>query len=464
MIRFFTLAILIHLALPDSSAQTKNSNLLVVIGDSLVGYVVDADRVREFIGNVVITHGEVRITCNNAIQNLTRNEVELIGNVIITQDSITLRTERGKYYGRTKTAYSKDEIDLTNGNMNLKASIGYYYSEDKRAQFINNVILKDSASTLIADRLNYLSEINKIVAVGNVVVRDSGSSSLVADSLINFRDEELVNAFGRIEVRDTENNVSIFGEELLSDASKKYRLIEGNPLFMQVDTLDSGKLDTLFISSRIMEQRTDSLDMFIAKDSVKIRRGDFSSSNSHTILYKDENKIFTYRPEGDEYPPVLWYNNSQLSGDSVFIYLNDSKLESIDIRENALIVSNVGEYEFRFDQISGDKLKMLFSNDELSRVDITGNVLSIYYYMADSVANGLMKSSSENATMLFEDNSVNDVRLYGSPVSEYHPEGVIQGKEKEFTIPTFLIRGERPGIDLFLKKLPVKVFYNRGRD
>lgn len=464
MIRLLIIVMVFLSVFGISVAQANNDNLLVVIGDSLVGYVVDTDRVREFIDNVVITHGEVRITCNRAIQNMTRNEVELIGNVIITQDSLILRTERGKYYGKTKTAFSKETIDLTNGEMNLKASLGYYYSEEKRAQFINNVTLKDSVTTLIADRLNYLSEINKIIAVGNVVVRDTGSSSLVADSLINFRDEEIVNAFGRIEVKDLKNNVSIFGEELIDNRPTNYRLITGNPLFMQVDTLDSGALDTLFISSKSMEQSNDSVDVFIAIDSVKIKRGDFSSSNSFTTFYREEGKLFTYKPEDQENPPVLWYNNSQLSGDSVFIYLDDNQLESIDIRKNALIVSNVGEYEFRFDQISGDVLKMVFDNDELSRVDISGNVLSIYYYMADSVANGLMKSSSENATMLFENNSVNDVRLYGAPVSEYHPETVIEGKEKEFTIPTFLIRDEKPKKDLFLKKLPKKVFYNRGRD
>ena len=443
-------------------AQTNSrENLLVVIGDTLFGKEIDGEKVREFINNVIITHGSVRITCDRAIQNLKRNEVELIGNVIVTQDSVILKTPRGKYYGNTRTAHSNSGVDLTDGHIKLKAAMADYYNIDKYAVFVGDVNLQDSSSTVASDKLTYYNDTDIVIAVGRVAVKDTSSSVLYADSLYNERNKGIVKAFGRVKVFDTKQNVSIFGEELFVDREKKYEKITGDPVFMQIDTADNGIVDTLFISSIVMEQTSDSVSKFIATDSVKILRGQFSSLNNYSILYRDEGKLFTYRKETEEVTPVLWYNNSQLTGDSIYIYIDKNKLNSVDIRENALVISVIEGFDFRYDQMSGDKLLMSFNDDKLNSVKLNGNVLSIYNYLSDSTANGLIKSSSESALIKFENNAVSDVRLYGSPVSEYHPETVVTGNEKDFTIPSFMIRKGRPVKKLFLDKIPKKTYYKQ---
>ncbi len=53
-------------------AQPKTETIKV-IGDSLIGRVENGESIREVIGNVVMTQGDVRITCDKAIQNLTKN-------------------------------------------------------------------------------------------------------------------------------------------------------------------------------------------------------------------------------------------------------------------------------------------------------------------------------------------------------------------------------------------------------
>ena len=460
MKKLLLLILLFSFNLPAQNAS--RDNLLVVIGDSLVGKEINGEKVRDFISNVIITHGPVRITCDRAIQNLKRNEVELIGNVIVTQDSIILKTSRGKYFGNTRTAHSNSGVELTDGHINLKSAIADYYNIDNHAVFFGDVNFKDSVSTVTSDKLTYFNDTDITIAVGKVIVKDMASSTLYADSLYNERNTGIVKAFGRVKIFDSSQNVSIFGNTLFVDREKKYQKISGNPVFMQVDTADNGTLDTLFISSLVMEQTSDSLSKFIATDSVKILKGEFSSVNNYSILYREEGKLFTYRKETEEVTPVLWYSNSQLTGDSIYIFMEKNTLNAIDIRENALIVSDIEGYDFRYDQMSGDKLLMSFNSDKLTQVKLTGNVLSIYNYMSEDVANGLIKSSSESAVIKFENNAVSDVRLYGSPVSEYHPETVVTGKEKDFTIPSFIIRTGRPEKKLFLEKLPGKIYYKQG--
>ena len=63
-------------------AQT-NDDIIFIIGDSLKGKVINGESIREVMGNVIMTQDNIRITCNLAIQNITRNEAELIGNVVV---------------------------------------------------------------------------------------------------------------------------------------------------------------------------------------------------------------------------------------------------------------------------------------------------------------------------------------------------------------------------------------------
>ena len=54
--------------------------------------------------------------------------------------------------------------------------------------------------------------------------------------------------------------------------------------------------------------------------------------------------------------------------------------------------------------------------------------------------------------MMFEENTVIDVRLFQSVESEYHPENLVQGKEKEFTLPNFIIYNNKPELKDLLKE------------
>ena len=39
--------------------------------------------------------------------------------------------------------------------------------------------------------------------------------------------------------------------------------------------------------------------------------------------------------------------------------------------------------------------------------------------------------------------------MYGSPISEYHPENLVKGNEKAFTLPTFKVYTNKPEKNIF---------------
>lgn len=72
----------------------------------------------------------------------------------------------------------------------------------------------------------------------------------------------------------------------------------------------------------------------------------------------------------------------------------------------------------------------------------------------DNTPNGLVKSTAQRAVILFKENEIDQVKLYGSPTSEYHPENKVEGLERTFTLPKFVLRENRPEKKDFIINLP----------
>lgn len=442
----------------DKKAQQKGKedagqakDVQITGGESLEQKEIDGVRYRELIGAIVITQGDLKITCRQANQYYEKNEFELIGDVVATQDTITIKTPRAYYYGDTRIVYSEWKLELNDSHYTLKADRGYYFSNEKKADFYQNVRLFDKVTYIASDSLNYFRNENKAIAVGSVMVSDT-SSVLFTDTLFHFREKRFSQGFGHVKMFNPGNKTVILSGRFENNDSTGYSLITMKPLFVQVDSTSDGKLDTLYISSKKMEAYQDSTDRFTAIDSVKIFRNNFSAVNNLTTLFRKKNRIFTHKLESDLTPPVLWYEKSQLFGDSVYITMEKKKLKYIEVIQNAFMLSQNEDKEYRFDQMSGKKLLMNFTDGEIKRLDIDGALLSIYYLYDNKEPNGLVKASSERGNMYFKEKKVDDVKLYGSVGSDYHPENIILGKEKDYTLPGFVIFKNKPRKEEFFSK------------
>ncbi|RPI70648.1 MAG: hypothetical protein EHM47_11755 [Ignavibacteriales bacterium] len=438
---------------------SQQDDYITVIGDSLIGRVINGESVREVYGNVVLTQGDVVITCNKAIQYLAGNEAELTGNVIVRQDSLTITTEQAHYFGNEKKATSSSGVKLDDQKVILTADSGDYFFEEDKAVFVRNVKLYDTTATLTSVELIYYKEEDRMIAVDDVKIVQE-ANIIKADSLEYFRDTRITFASNNVSILSQENNVHIFGDHLEDYAEINYTLIDEDPLLIQIDTsyssiadtivqgyidtIQTMSIDTLVIKSITMEAWRDTIELFKATDSVKIVRNNFASINDLTLYQRDEGKITTNKNNESADQPVLWYENSQLTGDSVAIFLREKQIELLEVFNNAFILSQNDLYSLRFDQTSGQRINLNFNDGKLVSTEIFGGVLSIYYMYEEKKPNGLTRSSSQSARIVLEENEVSEVRLYGSPVSEFYPEKQVAGKEKTFTLPLFKYYSNRP--------------------
>ena len=434
------------LILPIIYAQEKSETIRVV-GDSLIGKILNGESIREIYGNVVLTQGNILITCDKAVQYLIRNEARLYGNVIVKQDSLTITTSEGFYFGNERRTKSTTGIILDDQKVILEADTGEYFFNEKRAFFQTNVKLFDSIMVLFSDELNYYQKENRAIAVGSVKIVDA-SNEITADTLEHFRTTKISFAYGNVKIRSLENNTLIFGDHLEDYPEQKYTLVDENPMLMQFDTTYTAsnkiEVDTMIIIARLMEALRDTSNVFRAIDSVKIVRGDFASVNDFTLYFRNRDIIITKKTSDEAQQPIIWYENSQLTGDSITIYIKDNKITHLDVLKNSFMLSQSKIYKNRYDQNSSKDINLFFAKNKLYKAKLSGSVFSIYYLYEEDEPNGLTKSSAKEVTIIFEDNKVSEVRFYGSPTSEYYPEKKVAGNEKAFTLPKFIFYKNRP--------------------
>ena len=467
--------IFIILIFPLCIFAQEKEEMIKVVGDSLVGRIVSGESTREVYGHVVLTQGNVIITCNKAIQYISKNDAELIGDVVVKQDSMTIKTSRGFYYGDERRAESDAGVQLDDKKVILTADSGEYFFNDDKAIFRSRVTLFDTASTLKSKKLTYFKNENRAIAIGSVEIVQK-DNIIDADTLEHFRDSRVTFANSNVRIKNLSNNVQIFGDHLMDYAKQFHTVVDKNPLLVQVDTTrsrlpdslivgtDSMKinLDTLIIKSELMEAYRDTINTFKAMDSVKIWRDTFASLNDYSVYLKNEEKIITYRIKENDRKPVLWNDQTQLSGDSITIFLKDNEVQALEVIKTAFVLSPNEIYHNRFNQISGDKLIMYFDSGAVSRVDVNGNVYNVYYMYTDQQKpDGLTQSSAESAAISFRNKKVDQVKLYGSPKSEYYPENMVKGKEQTYDLPGFKLVENRPGKEMLLKQIkPVERIFS----
>lgn len=440
--------------------------------DKLTGKVIDGKSVREAEGNVHFTQGNINVYCNSATQYIDENRLVLSGNVRIYQDTLSLFTSRGVYYGNDKRANGEGGVTLKDPNATLTANRGTYFFNDAKADFKGNVKIENKDYIITSNELIYLRNTEDSFAKGNVVVTtdsaiitadfidflkrtgitnaysnaqiDSDSTIINADTLKNFSFEKKSNASGNVRIKNLRNNVLLTGNYAENFELTNYSNISGNAILIQVENT----IDTLFIYSDKMEAFRNLPEYYKATGNVEIIRNEFLSKSGYAYYFR-ENETVALQDK-----PVLWQNNSQMTGDSIYAELPGKVLQKIVVNKipnltnsfESFLISQSDSINFkdRYNQIAGNKIEILFENEKLKNVKVFNNSKSIYFVFDESgKANGVNRVTGENMNILFDENEkVIRIIVDKDPVGLYASENNIS--EITLQLEGFLLREDKP--------------------
>ncbi len=365
--------------------------------------------VRELQGNVRFKQGNVRVWCDKALQFLNRNEIELTGNVKVVRDTVTLTSKKGKYFGNGRRADCEGNVKLKTPNVTLHADYGTYYLDEKKAFFQKNVRVVDSSTTIFSEQLTYFETERKSIAMLHV------------------------------KIFNAEDNITMFGDYLEHFDSTKYSKMMEHPRLMQIDTSDKGEIDTLAVKSMVMESFDDSTKKLIATDSVVIVRSGLAARCGLVkyFIQREQIELFSL--------PIVWYDENQVTGDTIMLSLKKNKIDSAIVRSKAFVLSQSDSaFAHRYNQLTGRRITMKFTDNKLQETYVERNAISLYFLFDEKKPNGVNKTSGDFIRMKFNDGKPHTIHIAKGIEGTFYPENMVERDESQYNLDGFRIHENRP--------------------
>jgi lipopolysaccharide export system protein LptA len=418
----------------DSAVLNQAANTVEAFGNI---HINDADSVHtysqylKYLGkekiaylkkNVKLTDGQAVLTTDELEYNtFTKVGTYLKGGKVVNGTTV-LTSREGYYYGETRDMYFKKKVFLNDpeykvttdtllyntytqiarftvptkivsGKRIVNTSEGYYDMKNKKAVFGKRPLVEDVDYTLVADDIAFDEATGFGEAQGNVV----------------YKNKDTANAYATLA-----NNIKLNRNTGAVLATQKPLMIikqERDSIFVTADTLYSGKLTELE-KFRKVPDISDSL----YSPAVAARNPKDSSSNRFFEAYFNV-KIFTdsLQAVGDSLfysfkdsafrlfkNPIVWSQENQIVGDTIYLYTQNKKPLRFYAFENALAI-NRAEKDL-YNQIKGNTINGIFKNGNIDFFKAKGNAENIYYTAdEDGGFIGVNRSTSDVIDVTFQE-------------------------------------------------------------
>jgi lipopolysaccharide export system protein LptA len=282
-----------------------------------------------------------------------RNKVSLIDpdNSIFT-DTLEYNTysQLANFISPSKIISGSRMIKTKNGNYNLGTRKGYLYERSS---------IDDSSYFFIADEMAIDDSLGLGEFRGNALYKskDSLSFDLLANNIKTNRKKDILLA--------TELPILMIKQQK-------------DTLYVSADTLYSGRLSDLkrkMPKARAKEEALQDSSLnkyFEAFHNVKIY-SDSLQGVADSLFYSLADSTIRLHHE-----PILWVNQNQITGDTIYMHLNNKQPEQLRILNNAMAISPVDSTDY-FNQLKGNSMVVDFLDGKLHQMQTKGSAENIYF-------------------------------------------------------------------------------------
>jgi lipopolysaccharide export system protein LptA len=372
----------------------------------------------------LILQDTATIYCNSGVYNAKSKDTKFRGNVQYKKNDASARGEFLDYDGNIKTITLFDSnkqvyflsatdtayADTIVYNENtetyiLKVKAKFYNKENKATgdkitylkkedafKFDGRGSIKDSTSTMAADYLDYNKKTKKGIAIGDVAWQDTSAGTII-----------------------TTDSLRLDGERDYFSAKNK----KGKPLLTSIEDAD-----TLYLSATELRKEriityndsmySDTINYLKGLGNTEIMRTDLQAL-CDTMYYNQRDSIFTLFGN-----PILWSDTTQMTADTIKIFMKEGKIDQLLLIENALVITSP-DLEY-FNQIGGNKIEAHFVDKALDKMKVLGNAQCIYYMLDDDDAYiGVNQTDCATMTFTFKKKKIDNITFYKDPTSILSP-------------------------------------------
>ncbi len=308
-----------------------------------------------------------------------RNKVELhdVDNHIIT-DTLEYNTysQLANFISPSKIITGSRTITTSNGNFNTGLKQGYLYERSE---------IDDSTYHFIADEMAVDDSVGTGEFKGNAIYRskDTLGFDLMANNIKTNKVKSVLFA--------TEHPLLLIKQK-------------DDTLYIAADTLHTGKISDL---TKPIPKARDSVGKIVDTTLNK-----YFEAYHHVRIYSDSlqataDSLFyslndsTIRLLSN---PIVWANDNQITGDTIYLFIKNKKPEQLHVFENAFAFNKIDTTSY-FNQLKGNRLNAWFQNGAISKMITKGNAENIYFAL-DTKKNfiGINHSNAQIIEITFENN------------------------------------------------------------
>ena len=317
---------------------------------------------------------------------------------LVYADSLSIETIESQQVQR-----AWGHVELVQGEAFMKCDLVVNYEKENRANLYGNVILYDGKHRLWADEVVYDGVLRTETATGNVLLI-SGDRTITGDWLMYDQEKMRAQARGSVHLDDTIEKAVLTGSFVDFDRKVDYGWIEGDPKLTQLDSLEN---DTLTVTGLKMEV-WGSDQHIVVTDSVRILKGDMNGKCDYLEYWPDSSKLVLTGL------PVLRQQDQEMTGDTIVIFLKDTRFAGGEIFGSARVVSIDSTSE---NTLEGKEIFIEAEGDSIREVIVEGQAKG-HFFVADEEGGsdeGINSITGDRLVMRFEKNQVVWVRVESKP-------------------------------------------------
>ena len=375
-----------------------------------------------FLGPTVIRSDTHNIYCEGGYYDVALDEAVFRTNAQYRSGDRLAAADSIRYFGSQELYVLEGGAYVAEGDFQRATAdrINYYRARD-RYQLAGNARVVDSLQVVTGDSIDYNAATANYTVTGGRPQVSNPPMLMVADRMYSDEATGLGRASGNIIWRDTSADLTIEAEQADYSRTTGYlkayggqrgralltTLLDQDTMYLAADTLLSYQTDEV-------NDRGDTIRQLAAYTDVRIFKSDlqavadslgFNTVDSVLTLYKD---------------PILWQDTSQLTADTIDLYLKNRAPDRVLLRRNALVVTSP-DLLF-FNQVKGKEIIAYFDSSQLQRTEVSGNAEAIYYAQDESGAYiGVNKTACSKMVLYFEDGGVNRIKFLSAPSGRLDP-------------------------------------------
>lgn len=356
------------------------------------------------------------VTSNTGTYNGKSKDARFMGNVIVIDPQYHVTSKDLGYNTETKLVTYFDSSVTTSDRSVLMTKSGTYDSKKGLAHFLGRSSVMDQGEYIEADNLNYDRVTGFGEGIGNVIAIDTAQHvTMYCGHVKYYRDKRILWALIKPVMKQVNGKDSLFirADTFYSaPIPRPGDTAKAKAASVKANKKKGGKAGRQEKKMTMEVAATDTT----AADSTRPR---FFIGYHRVLIYSDSMQgicdSISYTQSDSTmrmiYSPVVWSRKSQITGDTILLRLDSSKLRNIYVPNNATIISQSGpDKAHMYDQVQGKTLFGAFENNELNNIIVKPNAECIYYSKDDYGAYlGVNQAQSERMRIIFADRAISRI-------------------------------------------------------